>query len=126
MIMENKDLEKLLRMTMSVNKAGIDAPDPSLVFEARKKIQARRRTTFELHDFITLVLNFFRQELRVYHLGLTILVIFVGMFYVNEPNYNSGTTSGIHYDDALSIKNSTVSVNSSTMLTSIPTLVIRN
>lgn len=112
---------------MSPYGADMDMPDPSLVYNARAIVQARKKTAAERPGLLSMLAAFFKLELRFYHVGLTVLLISAGIFYVNEPNYNSADAAGlVHYNDVLSIQHTTVSVNSSTMLTSIPTLVIRN
>lgn len=121
------DLEKLLKEAMSPCEADVEMPDPSLVHHAREIVRSRKKTVTERYGFFTLLTEFFKLELKFYHVGLTVLLISAGIFYVNEPNYNNTDAAGlIQYNEALSIKNNTTSVNSSTMLTSIPTLVIRN
>ena len=128
MIMDrNKDLEKFLGEMMSVEATDIQSPHPSLVWEAREKIMARKKVVKERSNFFDRLISFFRLDFKFYHVGLSLLLISAGIFYLNEPNYNSSDSSNfIHYDEALSIKNATISVNSSTMLTCIPTTVIRN
>jgi hypothetical protein len=124
---KNKDLENLLRDVLSPDGSDIESPHPSLVYNAREKVLHKknpiREPGFSFRDLIV----FFKLEFKFYHVGVSFLLICAGVFYVNEPDYSgSGSASLNPYNDALSIKNTTISVNSSTMLTSIPTLVIRN
>ncbi len=119
--------EELLKESLSHDTAGIAAPDPLLVFEARQKVLSRKKEARSPRHLMQNILQFFTLELRFYHVGLSLLLISAGFFYVNEPNYSGHVNSELSaYHDALSTANSTISVNSSTMLTSIPTLVIRN
>jgi hypothetical protein len=123
----NKDLEKLLGEMLSPDTADIESPHASLVYTAREKILARKKVVREPVFSFSRIIEFFKLEFRFYHVGLSVLLISIGMFYVNDSNYSSQNSPGFsQYNDALSIKNTTISVNSSTMLTSIPTLVIRN
>jgi hypothetical protein len=124
---KNRDLERFLEDTMAVDGMDISVPHPSLMYEARQKIAARKKPVVENRNIFLILLDFLKLELKFYHVGLSIMLIFAGVFYFNEPNYNTVNTSDLIYDhSSLSIKNTTISVNSSTMLTSIPTLVIRN
>ena len=122
-----KQFESLLKERLSPEEAGIERPDLLLVFEARQKVMSRKTPVRKSEDIFRMLMSFFQLELRFYHVGLSLLLISGGIFYLNEPNYDHHVHSGLSaYNDVLSINNSTVSVNSSTMLTSIPTLVIRN
>lgn len=124
--MENNELDQLLKSAMSANESGIAAPETWLVDEARRKVMARKNTAKQLPAFLEQLFSFFTRELRFYHVGLSILLVSGGVFYMNEPNYGTSDPAGSLYSDQLSAKNNTISVTSSTMLTSIPTLVIRN
>lgn len=123
----NKDFEKYLGELMSVEASYMPSPAAALVFEARKKVAARKKNIRIEISFIDQLIAFFRCDLKFYHVGVSVLLLTAGLFYVNEPNYSSGVNSGfMEYQEALSITNTTISVNSTTMLTSIPTMVIRN
>ncbi len=123
----NKEFEKFLGEMMSAEATDIESPHISLVNEARERIFVRKKSVPEEPIFLERLLTFFRLDFKFYHLGLSLLLISAGIFYVNEPNYNTNDSSAfVQYNEALSINNTTISVNSSTMLTSIPTLVIRN
>lgn len=119
--------ETLLKDHFSPESSGIETPDLLMVFEARQKVLSRKTPARKSEDLFRMLMSFFQLELRFYHVGLSLLLISGGIFYLNEPNYNHHVHSGLSaYNDVLSINHTTVSVNSSTMLTSIPTLVIRN
>lgn len=120
-------LETLLKDHLSAEASGIESPDILVIFEARQKVLSRKTPARKSEDFFRMLTSLFQLELRFYHVGLSLLIISGGIFYLNEPTYNHNAHSALGaYNDVLSINNSTVSVNSSTMLTSIPTLVIRN
>jgi hypothetical protein len=124
---KTKDFEKLLTNALSYHSSGIESPDPSLIFDARRVVMARKKQVKEPMDLFAMLLAFFKMELKVYHVGLCLLLFSAGFFYVKEPSYtDTGTVGLTGYRDALSTQNTTISVNSSTLLTSIPTLVIRN
>ena len=123
----NNAIEKHLGELMSVEAIDVPNPDLSLVNAARNKVAARKKTIRIQISFFDQLIAFLRFDFKFYHLGVSLLLISAGIFYVNEPNYNSGVSGGfIEYKEALSITNTTISVNSTTMLTSIPTMVIRN
>lgn len=128
MIMETQThLENFLKDSLTPERSEFFRPDPLLVFEARQKVLSRKKSIRNSLNFFDSVFAFFKLELRFYHVGLSLLIISGGMFYLNEPNYRGSDATGlIPYSEALSINNTTVSVKSSTMLTSIPTLIIRN
>jgi|GEM_PF-2924399 len=122
-----KDFRNFLSEMMSAEASDIESPNPALVFAARDRVLARKKVMKEHLNFFDKLLLFFRLDFKFYHVGLSLLIISAGFFYVNEPNYTSDNSSSFSsYSEALSITNTTISVNSSTMLTSIPTLVIRN
>lgn len=117
-----KNFENLLRENMNPENSGIEAPDADLVFAARQMIGLRKREPSETYGYLHNLLRFFRMELRLYPVGISVLLLFGLIFYFNEPNYGSSGASVIsHGDEILSLRNTTISVNSSTMLTSIPT-----
>jgi hypothetical protein len=127
--MENKnELEKLFRETMSVDELIISDPDIALVSEARKKILMRKqplkkeRTKFSFFD------QLFSSKLKFYRVGFSILLTCICLVYSLEINHNS-KNGGVFNDFSTTVLASntpTISVNSSTLLTSIPTLIIRN
>lgn len=117
-----KNFEKLLKESMNPENAGVESPDVNLVFTARQMIGLRKRENTEKHAFIKNLLSFFKLELRLYPVGISVLLLFGLLFYFNEPNYGGSGTSVISQgEEILSLRNTTISVNSSTMLTSIPT-----
>lgn len=123
-----KDLEKILGEIMSPENTEIQSPDLAYMYEARAKVMARKKVSKEhTMGLIERFILFIKLDFKFYHVGISLLLVSAGIFYVTEPNYSSGNPAGlIEYQEALSIKNTTISVNSSTMLTSIPTTVIRN
>jgi hypothetical protein len=123
-----KDLEKLLGEMMSPEATEIQSPDLGYMYKARAAVAARKKSEVaERAGFFEKLFLFFKLDFKFYHVGLSVLLIFAGIFYMTEPNYSAGNSQGfMEYHEALSIKNTTISVNSSTMLTSIPTTVIRN
>jgi hypothetical protein len=123
----HKDYEKFIADIMSTDTSDIQSPAPSLVIAAREKVFLRKKTIHIEISVLDQVMAFFKLNFKFYHVGLSALLICGGMLYLNEPNYNSKNAAGfMDYKEALSITNTTISVNSSTMLTSIPTMVIRN
>ncbi|PBQ33297.1 hypothetical protein CNR22_16450 [Sphingobacteriaceae bacterium] len=122
-----KELDNFLGEILSVEASEIESPNPALIFAARERVLARKKVETANTSFLERFLLFFKLDFKFYHVGLSLLLISAGIFYLNEPNYTSNSAGNfISYDESLSIKNTTISVNSSTMLTSIPTLVIRN
>lgn len=123
----HKDFEKFIAEAMSTGTSEIQNPSSSLVLTAREKVFARKKTIHIEISLFDQLMAFFKLNFKFYHVGLSALLICGGMLYLNEPNYNSKNATGfMDYKEALSITNTTISVNSSTMLTSIPTMVIRN
>ena len=122
-----KDLEKFLEEIMSAEVTDIQSPHLSLVNEARQKIFTRKKIVREEVSLLNRLILFFTRDFKFYPIGLSLLLISGGIFYISEPDYNTDSaTHFMNYNEVLSITNTTISVNSSTMLTSIPTLVIRN
>jgi hypothetical protein len=127
--MENKnELEKLFHQTMSLDELNINEPDISLVNEARKKILLRKqplkkeRTKFSFFD------QLFMSKLKFYQVGFSVLLTCICLVYSLEMNHNSknGGEFSSFSASVLASNTPTISVNSSTLLTSIPTLIIRN
>lgn len=124
---KQKELDNFLGEIMSAEASDIESPNPALLFAARQRVMARKKVTEEKISLLERLLLVFKVDFKFYHVGLSVLLISAGIFYLNEPNYSTNSAgSFIGYDESLSIKNTTISVNSSTMLTSIPTTVIRN
>jgi hypothetical protein len=127
--MENKnDLEKLFRQSMSLNELNINEPDISLVNEARKRILLRKqlvkkeRTIFSFFELV------FLSKLKFYQVGFSVLLTCICLIYsleLNRTRKSDGEFSSFSAS-VLASNTPTISVNSSTLLTSIPTLIIRN
>lgn len=112
---------------LSAEHSGIPTPPPALVWAARNKVAARKLELQVKPTFLDSILFFIQLHLKTYPLGVTVLLICSGFFYLNEPNYSNTTGSENGLDpQMLSMHNTTISVSSSTLLSSIPTLVIRN
>ena len=116
-------MDNLIKKAMALDAMGIHEPDAGLVREARRKVMARKKQperTSVLHAFFLLL----RHRLKFYQVGVSVLITCVCLFYSIEMNVQSRSGQSLDADNAniLSIKNTTISVNSSTILTSIPTL----
>jgi hypothetical protein len=123
----HQDTDLLLHRLLSPDSADLPSPALALVQKARESVISRKNVQRPGPAFLNHLLSFFRLDLKFYHAGLCLLLLFGGICYMNAPSYNSADPSGfIHSSEILSVKHSTVSVNSSTMLTSIPTNLIRN
>jgi len=120
----NKNIHQLLAGRMAVEEADIETPDLSHVMQARNAVMARKKAVTEKKSFFAGIFSFFNPDLKFYHLGISVLMIVFSTVYITETHYSNGNGAGFsdHSYNTLSIKSSTISVNSSTMLTSIPTL----
>lgn len=127
--MENKnDLEKLFRQSMSLNALNINEPDISLVNEARKKILMRKQTVKKERTIFSFFELFFFSKLKFYQVGFSVLLTCICLIYsleLNRTRKSDGEFSSFSAS-VLASNTPTISVNSSTLLTSIPTLIIRN
>jgi len=125
--MENSALNEFIREHLSPERPPQASPDPLLVFEARQTVLNHGKKS-QTGQWLQAVSSFFTTEVRMYHLGISMLLMFFSFFYCQRINESSINTSSLsHYsEDAFALTNHTISVTSSTMLTSIPTLVIRN
>lgn len=127
--MENKnELEKLFRETMSVDELIISDPDISLVSEARKKILLRKQPLKKARAKFSFFDQLFSSKLKFYQVGFSVLLTCICLVYSLEMNHNSknGEEFTSFSNTVLASNTPTISVNSSTLLTSIPTLIIRN
>lgn len=102
----------------------MEAPPLSRMTAARNTVMARKKTIKQKSIFSLRFLTFLSPNLKFYPLGISMLMIALGAIYMTETHYSAGTVPGFSDNNCstLSVKSSTVSVNSSTMLTSIPTL----
>jgi hypothetical protein len=121
--MENREIERLLTQIMSAEHSELQAPDPLLVFEARQAVINRKRRVSFPRETVMPLRRFF-SALRLQHLGVTAILVLSGLLYLSQAWYNPHhrQTATYDYNSLMSSGNSTISVISSTMLTSIPTL----
>jgi hypothetical protein len=121
---QNKNIHELLSNRMASEAADIETPGLLHVIAARNAVLARKKVAKEKTNFLSRILPFFNPDLKFYHLGISVLLITFSTIYITETHYSPTGSPGFsdHSYNNLSIKNSTISVNSSTMLTSIPTL----
>ena len=122
--MERKDMDHLIKKAMALEGMGLDAPAPELVMAARQKVMARKRSPEKAAGWLDGLFVFLRHQFRFYQVGFSVLITCICLFYSIEMNMESrnGHDLSNYSSNALSIRSNTVSVNSSTILTSIPTL----
>lgn len=118
------DKNNLIKKAMDPDRMGLEEPSPDLVRFAREKVMARKKAPEKKSRFFDLLFVFLNRQLKLYQVGFSVLVTGVCLFYSIEINVESRNSSGFINDNpnTLSIKNTTLTVNSSTLLTSIPTL----
>lgn len=120
--MMERNLDTLLNASMRPENSGIEKPDADLVIAARQMVGLRKREAADPSLFFSQLVQFLKLELRVYPVGISVLLFFGLLLFLNEPNYGGhGSTVISQAENILSLKNSTISVNSNTMLTSTPT-----
>lgn len=116
------EMDDLISTAMSAEH--FNAPDISLVNAARKKVMSRKKSEpAERFSFVERLFGWMNLQVKFYHLGVSVLLAFAGYIYLDDRAYTGSNASdliNLHAD--MSIHNATVSVTSSTMLTSIPTL----
>src|SRR4051812_34074479 len=114
-----KEMHRLLKQGMSIEEFELEVPAVSM--RARELVSARKKKPNPELNLFSALLAFLKLDLKLYHVGLTVLVMFAGMLYIKDPGYDAGGAANfMDVQSALSISNNTVSVKSSTMLTSIP------
>src|SRR5687768_13794070 len=121
----NRIMEQMIQEAFSSDDLHIVVPPLSA--KARNVI-LRRKKTAPLHfGFLETFMTFISVQLKVVHVGVTMLLLCGGIIYLNDSSYdNTGAADFSDFNTYRSISHNTISVNSTTMLTSIPTLVIRN
>ena len=126
--MENSAFNNYIKEHLLHESSSLPCPDPLLVFEARQTVINRGKKRAAGQHWAQGILAFLTTEVRMYHLGISMLLVFFSFFYFQGFNQATHSNSSFaHYsEDAFALTNHTISVTSSTMLTSIPTLVIRN
>jgi hypothetical protein len=137
--MEN-NTENFLKNKLSINELDLDTPDLSLVNEAREKILSRKKQNIQKVGFLTFIFSYFDFKVKAYQVGIAMLLIAGGIFYFTSLENKTNTDAFVSRNAAnnYSISSSTVlasltqytnnktATNSSTVLTSIITFVIRN
>ncbi len=111
----------------ALNSAEQDLVVAPLSSKARNLIIKRKKAPSVNFNFFASLFNFISLQLKFVHAGITMLLLCGAFIYLN--NNNEGQAGGTDLNDLntyRSISHNTISVNSTTMLTSIPTLVIRN
>jgi hypothetical protein len=134
----NNDLDKFLKHKMSLHELEISIPPLSV--EVKKRIAAKKKSTIEPGCFYEKFSSFFNIQTKLYRVGIAVLIIAGFIFYfLNEQTAESSliTQNTASKDASVTITSSTVlaglttlanksSVNSSTVLTSILTFVVRD
>ena len=121
--MEDKELFKLLSHYMPADQSPSDAPDPLLVWEARLTVAARKKT-----GTVRPLFEKMRGQLLAFispmQAGLaTMMLVCCYLFIIHDNSSENPGSSRISQGTiSESVCNTTISVMSSTMLTSIPTL----
>ncbi len=120
--MINKNLDELLIASMHPENSEIEKPEAELVVAARQMIGLRKRQLTERSNLLQNFMQFFKLDLRVYPVGISVLLLFGLVLFLREQHYSNHNGTVISQAESmLSLKNSTISVNSNTMLTSTPT-----
>lgn len=120
-----KKLENFLNHHLSPEHADTEAPGLEHVLRAREAVLARAKSGQPKRSVFSPFIAFLNFDLKFYHLGISVILVMFGTFYITESHYDvtGASTLSQHTYNTLSINSPTaVSVNSSTMLTSIPTL----
>jgi hypothetical protein len=120
---ENKR-DAMLTDHMDADSGRFTAPDLLLVFEARQAVMARAKPRARNRVQLNVLWSYFRGHVRSYHVGFAMLLFTAGFFYYDNNVLNGNRSSELmqQRDEIFSNRSSTISVISSTMLTSIPTL----
>ena len=124
----NKEFENRIRSNMALEAMELNEPGISLVEDARKKILLRKKPVKAEKHFLHWLFMIFQSKLKFYQVGFSVLLTTICLIYSLEINNNTGSNRSIGADtnEMVAANNPTISVNSSTLLTSIPTLIIRN
>ena len=123
-----RDVDDMLYHHLSANAIEFEAPSLSAMNEARFLIAARKKTDEKKENIFIYLWQLLIPDLKLYRIGMSVLIICAFTIYFKDTRYSSASASDliVNNQNGLAIKNSTISVTSATMLTSIPTLVIRN
>jgi hypothetical protein len=120
--MENNILEKLAGTHL--NHEHVEQPDLLLVFEARRAVEMRKKKKQAVPRMLAALDAFSNLRVRLYPAVMTVILAVMGTYYFTGLSDVSHEHSSLLDESAqvFSIRNSTISVISNTMLTSIPTL----
>ena len=115
--MENKDkLDEFLSQKMALEELNLPEPSLSLIAEARKKITARKKSTSEIEDTISLLAAFLNFKIKLYHAVIaSIIVGGIILCFTKEDTTNKKEIPTSEYVSNIA------SVKSSTVLSSIYT-----
>jgi len=123
-----KDIDQALIEQLSVENSGIPQPDPLLVFEARQVVLRRKPRIYKLPSVVFAIFRHVSSALKHYQVGFSAAVMATAIFWISEmtPDYSGQTAYRDFSDTVYSMSEGAAPVTSSTMLATIPTLVIRN
>ena len=123
-----REVDDLLYEHLSATAIEFEAPSLGSMNEARFLIASRKKTSEKKENFFVFLYRLLIPDLKLYPIGMSLLIICACTIYFNDTTYSHAGAHDLSLSNqhSLSINNTTISVTSSTMLTSIPTLVIRN
>ena len=106
----NNELNNFLSDKMSVDELNLQAPDLALVFEARKKVMARKKAAGEINDFFSIIATFLNFKIKLNHAVFATIVTGSIILYVtqNKPGNKIENRSDDYVSNIASVRSSTV------------------
>lgn len=107
--MENR-LDKMFQEALSGETNQIEAPDYSLLVDARNKVKQRKNPHYQREDIFSLLASFLNMKIKLYHAVIICLVVGAFIFYFSKEDKDVRHEAGsVHYESNIAaVRNSTV------------------
>lgn len=107
--MEN-GLDKLLLDALSAETNHMEAPDYSLLVDARNKVRQRKNVHYQREDIFSLLASFLNMKIKLYHAVIICLVVGAFIFYFSKEDKDVRQEAGsVRYESNIAaVRNSTV------------------
>ena len=116
---KENNLDQFLAGKLSSDEMKMTSPTPSLVAEARKKIELRKRNLGDREDLFSMIASFLNLKIKLYHAVIATIVIGGAIVYFSKSG--SPEKNEVNTDQYVS---NIAAVRNSTVLSSIHTFIL--
>jgi hypothetical protein len=124
--MKNEEFDQMLKDFMSIENSELELSPLQNMDLMRRRVASRKQRSMTANRWKRFLQNLINIRIEQYQVGFSMLIISAGLFWFAENPNPSSSISDLGSASTYTLVTNTVCVSSSTMLTSIPTLVIRN